>query len=164
MKAEQADIRRRLVGILQGGLPICERPYGEIARQLGIPEEALLKLLETMLADGVIRRIGLVPNHYALGYSCNQMSVWDVDDERVHELGRVVGELPFVSHCYQRPRKPPAWPYNLFAMVHSKTETESQRKIVQIEQLLGKACHGHQQLKSKRILKKSGLRIQREIS
>ena len=164
MNSEDSALRRRLISALQDGLPVCERPYGEIARQLQMSEEALLALLEELLAEGLIRRVGLIPNHYALGYSHNLMSVWDIDDERIEELGRVVGELPFVSHCYQRPRCRPDWPYNLFAMVHGKSAAESRRKLVNIEQLLGKACLGYSQLKSKRILKKSGLRIQREVS
>ena len=74
-----------------------------------------------MLESGVIRRIGAVPNHYALGYKANGMTVWDVADERIDELGERVGALDFVSHCYQRPRHLPDWPYNLFAMVHGQT-------------------------------------------
>ena len=164
MNTEGGDFRRRLISLLQEGLPVCDRPYAGIARRLGMAEEVLLRLLEKLLSDGTIRRIGLVPNHYALGYTHNLMSVWDIEDERLEALGQVVGELPFVSHCYQRPRNLPDWPYNLFAMVHGKSEAESRRKMVCIEQLLGAACQGHQQLNSKRILKKTGLRIQREVS
>ena len=51
-----------------------------------------------MLDLGIIRRIGAVPNHYALGVSANGMSVWDVDDMAVSRLGAKVGALDFVSH------------------------------------------------------------------
>jgi len=154
--------RRAVLEQLQGGLPVCEQPYAEAARQLALSEVQLLALLEAMLDDGTIRRIGLVPNHYALGYSHNIMSVWDIEDGLIEPLGRAVAELPFVSHCYQRPRCRPDWPYNLFAMVHAKSEAEGRTMLERIEQRLGAACRGGCQLNSKRILKKTGLRIHRE--
>jgi DNA-binding Lrp family transcriptional regulator len=62
--------------------------------------------MQRMLDTGVIRRIGAVPNHYAIGYTANGMSVWDVDDARIDELGARVGALEFVTHCYRRPAPP----------------------------------------------------------
>jgi DNA-binding Lrp family transcriptional regulator len=112
-----------------------------------------------MLERGVIRRIGAVPNHYAIGYTANGMSVWDVPDERVDELGERVGGLAFVTHCYHRPRKLPEWPYNLFAMVHGASRDEVQAKVAEIAALLGADCRAHDVLFSTQILKKTGLRI-----
>ena len=118
-----------------------------------------MERLQRMLEAGIIRRIGAVPNHYALGYKANGMTVWDVADERVDELGERVGALDFVSHCYQRPRHLPDWPYNLFAMVHGQTATRWRRRCSRIADLLGDAGRGHEILYSTRILKKTGLRI-----
>jgi DNA-binding Lrp family transcriptional regulator len=112
-----------------------------------------------MLADGRIRRIGVVPNHYRLGYSANGMSVWDVPDEDMQATGTQVGELDIVSHCYHRPRCMPDWPYNLFAMVHGHSQAEVRDKVNQIAQLLGGKVRHHDVLFSTRILKKTGLRI-----
>ena len=150
---------RALVKATQGGLPLVARPYEAIARQLGVPQEVVLAGLTRMLADGRIRRIGAVPNHYALGYTANAMSVWDVADDAVDALGREVGALPFVTHCYRRPRRLPDWPYNLFAMVHGKDRAQTGRKILEIEALLGKHARSHDVLYSTRILKKSGMRL-----
>jgi DNA-binding Lrp family transcriptional regulator len=100
-----------------------------------------------------------VPNHYALGYRANGMSVWDVDDAAVSELGRKVGALPAVSHCYRRPRRPPAWPYNLFAMVHARSRAEVEAEVAGIAAVLGAACRAHEILYSTAILKKTGLRL-----
>jgi hypothetical protein len=46
------------------------------------------------------------------------MVVWDVPDARVGAAGRTLAALTFVTLCYRRPRRPPAWPYNLFCMIH----------------------------------------------
>ena len=157
MSPEELD--RALVIATQAGLPLVPRPYGAIAEQLGVPEAAVLARLEALLASGAIRRIGAVPNHYAIGWTANGMTVWDVADEWVDALGERVGALPFVPHCYRRPRALPVWPYNLFAMVHGASRDEVADKAGRIAELLGNACRGHDILYSTRILKKTGLRI-----
>ncbi len=118
-----------------------------------------MRRLRRLLETGVIRRIGAVPNHYALGYRSNGMSVWDVEDARVAELGRRVGALPGVSHCYRRPRHLPEWPYNLFAMLHGQTRETVMADVARIAAMLGPACRGHDVLYSTAILKKTGLRL-----
>jgi DNA-binding Lrp family transcriptional regulator len=156
----ETDFDRRLILATQGGLPLVPRPYHAIAEQLGVSAEAVQTRLAAMLAEGKIRRIGAVPNHYALGYRHNGMTVWDVADEQVDALGVVVGALPFVTHCYRRPRHLPHWPYNLFAMVHGQSRLETEEQIATIAALLGDACRGHDVLYSSRILKKTGLRLE----
>lgn len=154
-----AEIDRAIVRATQGGLPRVARPYHAVAYAVGVVPELVMARIEAMLADGRIRRIGVVPNHYALGYRANGMSVWDVADERVDELGLRVGVLDFVSHCYRRPRHLPQWRYNLFAMVHGRDRSEVETKITRIAAVLGDAARAHDVLYSTRILKKTGLRL-----
>jgi DNA-binding Lrp family transcriptional regulator len=153
------ELDRRLIVATQAGLPLVPRPYDALAATLDIPANEVQARLAALLASGVIRRIGAVPNHYALGYRFNGMTVWDVDDQQIDGLGVQVGALPFVTHCYRRPRKLPDWPYNLFAMVHCKNSEMAAMYVAEIAALLGTACHGHETLFSSRILKKTGLRI-----
>ncbi len=153
------SIDRRIIAATQAGLPLCPRPYHKIAEELGLEPTEVMSRMRRMLADRMIRRIGAVPNHYAVGYRANGMSVWDVPDERVSELGRRVGALDFVSHAYRRPRRPPHWPYNLFAMVHGRSREEVEDQVRLIAALLGDEAHGHEVLYSTRVLKKTGLRI-----
>ena len=152
-------IDRRIIAATQAGLPLCARPYHKIAEELGLEPQEVMDRLDRMLAERVIRRIGAVPHHYAVGYRANGMSVWDLPDERVSELGRRVGALEFVSHAYRRPRRPPLWPYNLFAMVHGRSRPEVEDKVRRIAELLGAEARGHDVLYSTRVLKKTGLRI-----
>lgn len=153
------DTDRRLIQATQAGLPLTPRPYHAIAEQLGVEAADVMRRMQRMLDLGIIRRIGAVPNHYALGYRANGMTVWDVADDRIDELGERVGQLECVSHCYQRPRHLPEWPYNLFAMVHGKTREEVEAKARLIADVLGQASRGTDILYSTRILKKTGLRI-----
>jgi len=158
------DLDRRLVLATQAGLPLVPRPYDVLAEQLGISPGEVRARLADMLDNGRIRRIGAVPNHYALGYTANGMSVWDVDDTQVDALGEAVGHLPFVSHCYRRPRRLPVWPYNLFAMVHGHSRDEVVQQTRQIAEVLGAALRQHDILYSSQILKKTGLRLQAQRS
>lgn len=153
------DTDRALILAVQGGLPRVPRPYHAIAEQTGLTPDEVMRRLQAMLDGGAIRRIGAVPNHYAIGWTANGMTVWDVDDEQVDALGAQVGAFDFVTHCYRRPRALPAWPYNLFAMVHGASRDECAAKAAQIRALLGDACSGNDILYSTRILKKTGLRL-----
>lgn len=160
--ASQAPIDavdREIILATQSGLPLVPRPYHAIAARAGIGADEVMARMARMQASGIIRRIGAVPNHYALGYHANGMSVWDVPDERIREIGERIGALDSVSHCYHRPRHAPEWPYNLFAMVHGRDRAEVEAKVAEIARLLGDADRGHTVLYSTRILKKTGLRI-----
>jgi DNA-binding Lrp family transcriptional regulator len=157
--ADLAALDAAIVRATQAGLPVHERPYEEVARTIGVPEDLVIARLRAMLASGAVRRIGVVPNHYRLGWTANGMSVWDVDDARVDALGAIVGALPGVTHCYRRPRRLPAWPYNLFAMVHGRDRAEVEAQVDAIAARLGDAARSHDILYSTRILKKTGLRF-----
>ena len=154
-------IDRALIRATQAGLPLVVAPYKQLGETLGLGEQEVIARFEAMQASGLLRRIGAVPNHYALGWRANGMTVWDVADDQVEMLGERVGALPFVSHCYKRPRRLPHWPYNLFAMVHARTAEDAHPLVMQIQDLLGSACRAHDVLWSTRILKKTGLRIGR---
>jgi DNA-binding Lrp family transcriptional regulator len=152
-------VDRQLVIATQAGLPLVEQPYDETAALLGIPPVEVLARFALLQARGIVRRIALVPNHYALGYVANGMAVWDVDDAAVDELGSLIARLPGVSHCYRRVRHPPRWPYNLFVMLHGRRRDEVHAQAAAVSALLGPAARAQDILFSTRILKKSGLRI-----
>ncbi|CAD6877815.1 Heme d1 biosynthesis protein NirH [Methylomonas albis] len=153
------EIDRKIIHATQAGLPLVSEPYQAVAEQLGLSAQAVMLSMAEMQQTGVIRRIAAVPNHYKLGYRFNGMTVWDVDDNQVDALGRQVASLNFVSHCYQRPRHLPDWPYSLFAMVHGKTEQDADQQVAIIADLLGEHARSHEVLYSTKILKKTGLRI-----
>lgn len=152
-------IDRKLVVATQAGLPLQREPYRALAEAIGLDEASVIARLQDLLASGAIRRIGAIPNHYALGFTANGMSVWDVADAAIADVGAKVGALDFVTHCYERPRHPPLWPYNLFAMVHGRTRDEVHSKVAAIAELIGPELRAHEVLFSTRLLKKTGLRV-----
>jgi DNA-binding Lrp family transcriptional regulator len=156
---ELDELDWKIIHASQAGLPLVDCPYGMIAEHAGCTSEEVKQRLQNMLSSGIIRRIGAVPNHYSLGLKANGMTVWDVPDDKVHELGEQVGRLDFVSHCYLRPRHLPVWRYNLFAMVHGHTREEVDAKAETIAALLGSNCEAHETLFSTEVLKKAGMRL-----
>lgn len=153
------SLDRSLIKATQGGLPLCPEPYKAVADAVGLSAEEVMRRMERMLAAGIIRRIGAVPNHYRLGFVANGMSVWNVADHAIADAGRQIGQLSFVSHCYHRPRHLPDWPYNLFAMVHGRSRGDVEAMVAVIAETLGETSRGHEVLYSTRILKKTGLRL-----
>lgn len=152
------EIDLKIMRATQSGLPLTPLPYHAVAEQLELSADIAIERMRRMQELGVIRRIGAVPNHYKLGYRFNGMTVWDVPDEKIDALGQKIGNLDFVSHCYHRPRHLPLWPYNLFAMVHGKSQEDVDQQIKQIAEILGSDNRGSDVLYSTRILKKTGFR------
>ncbi|WP_456406849.1 siroheme decarboxylase subunit beta [Thiolapillus sp.] len=111
---------QQLVALIQSGLPLSSRPYAELGEQLGMPEETVIQRIQALQDEGVIKRMGIVVRHHELGYTANAMVVWDVPDEQVRRVGEALGRHACVTLCYQRPRRLPQWPYNLFCMIHGK--------------------------------------------
>lgn len=110
----------RLLGAIADGLPLVARPYAAIGRTVGLDEAHVLSRLGRLIEAGVIKRFGVIVRHHELGFTANAMVVWDVADPEIAETGRRVAAYPCVNLCYERPRRLPDWPYNLFAMIHGK--------------------------------------------
>jgi DNA-binding Lrp family transcriptional regulator len=156
---ELDELAQRIVASTQAGLPLTPEPCETLAEALGCSTAEVVLRMEAMLRSGAIRRIGLVPNHYKLGFGGNGMTVWSVPNHRLDRVGERIGALDCVSHCYARPRHPPDWPYNLFAMVHGRDRREVLRRVAEISKLLDGQVQGHDVLFSTEILKKTGMRL-----
>jgi DNA-binding Lrp family transcriptional regulator len=154
---------RDLLVQIQDGLPLTATPYADVATAVNQPIEWVLETLTQFRETGQIRRVGVVPNHYALGYSENGMTVWNVPDDRVDEVGPAIAALPFVTHCYERPRHEPVWEYNFFAMTHGRSEAESNQRITQVRDRMADFWEVSDEtwdtLFSTAILKKTGIRL-----
>jgi DNA-binding Lrp family transcriptional regulator len=152
-----------LVLEIQDGLPLSATPYADVADRLDTDTDWVLKTLRRFNEEGMVRRVGLVPNHYALGYTENGMTVWDVPAEVVDEAGSAVAAMDFVTHCYERPRHDGVWSYNVFAMTHGRTEAESDERIAAVRETMAEYWDVSEEdwdtLFSTRILKKTGIRI-----
>jgi len=102
------ELDRRIVNTLQGGFPLCEHPYGEAARRLGLSENELLCRLEALLAGNILTRFGPLFDAERLGgaFSLCAMSVPDEDFERVAAIVNAHSE---VAHNYERAHRLNMW-------------------------------------------------------
>ncbi len=153
---------RRLLEQIQEGLPLVSRPFADIAGRLGMVEAEVIARIERLRGEGVIKRMGVVVRHRPLGYDANAMVVWDVPDARVDALGQCFARFPFVTLCYQRPRRGAPWPYNLFCMIHGKDRDAVLDKIAELREACGVGEVRHQILFSRRCFKQRGANYRRE--
>ena len=117
---------KKAISILQKDIPITDRPYLKIAKKLDISEQELLRILSSFEQNGLMRRFGATIRHQKSGYTSNAMIAWQVSEDRIHEVGRVMAESSYISHCYRR-NPTNDWPYNLYTMVHAGNENECYR-------------------------------------
>ncbi|MCU0601377.1 MAG: Lrp/AsnC family transcriptional regulator [Desulfobacterales bacterium] len=115
------DLEKKVIASIQQDLPITDRPYLDIARRIGVPEETLLAALRSLSDRGIIRRFGATLRHQRTGYKANAMGAWRVDESRIEEIGRTMASFRQVSHCYRR-NPTSRWPYNLYTMIHAEDE------------------------------------------
>ncbi|EPJ80246.1 heme d1 biosynthesis protein NirL [Pseudomonas sp. CFII64] len=126
LNPEQALALRRH---LEFGLPLVSRPYRALAERINSDEGQVLAQMRQWQAQGLFRRLGLVLNHRALGFTANAMLVLDVSDALIDEVGQRLGQAPGITLCYQRPRRLPQWRYNLFCMVHGRQRDRVEAQI-----------------------------------
>ena len=149
---------RRLIAAIQDGLPLVERPFQAVGEAIGQSEDQVIAALRRLTVDGTIKRFGIVVRHRELGYRANAMVVWDAPDGWVAEAGRRLAELPFVTLCYRRPRRPPAWPYNLFCMIHGRERATVVGQVEAATRAAGLAGEPRAILFSRRCFKQRGAR------
>jgi DNA-binding Lrp family transcriptional regulator len=149
---------RELIRAVEAGLPIVSRPYAHIATQLGTSEQDVIIRLQNLINNGAIKRYGVVVRHKELGYTANGMVVWDIPDDRVEEIGLCIGRYTCVTLSYRRPRRLPAWPYNLFTMVHGSNRGEVIKQVDEIVKNCGLQDINHTILFSSRRFKQRGAR------
>jgi len=147
-----------LIETICGGLPMEPRPYQTLGERIGLSEQQVIDRLENLIDVGVIRRFGVIVQHRRLGYTANGMSVWNIPDDRAREIGERMGQFPFVTLCYRRPRHLPDWPYNLFAMVHGSDRDTVRAQVKDLARELGLDGVERDVLFSRRQFKQCGAR------
>ena len=88
-----SEIEKKIIASIQGDIPITQRPYLEISKEIGIDEETLLNTLQMLVSTGVIRRFGATLRHQKSGFKANAMVAWLVDEDRIRRCWRDDGYL-----------------------------------------------------------------------
>lgn len=133
---EITDEVKRIVMETQEDLAIEAEPFAAMCGRLGLAPERLFEKLLALQPSGVLRRYAAVLRHRKAGFTENVMAVWAAPEERVDELGPILGSARAVSHCYRRPTYPD-WPYNLFTMIHARSREEAEQVIDSLSKSTG---------------------------
>ena len=153
MKDRISSVERKILAVLQDGLPKSQSPYEDTARQTGIATEELLAVLRKWRRQGKLRRIGAIANHFKVGLGAGAMVVWQVEPERIEEVSRILAGFEEVSHVYER-HIGKNWPYNIYSMVHEAGQEKLQQAIEMMAKTVG--VSKYRVLETRKELKKVG--------
>jgi DNA-binding Lrp family transcriptional regulator len=126
----------RILKRVPSDFPITERPYREIAERIGKSEKGLIDALKSLRKEGVIRRVAAILFHRRVSYTYNAMVVWKVSIRDMERVGMDMASFPEVSHCYER-NKGNYWEYNLYTMIHGKSEKDCVDIVKRISESVG---------------------------
>ena len=125
------DIDRRIINRLQGGFPICEHPYREAARELGIGEEELIERLKRMLEDRRLSRFGPMYHAEKLGGGLS-LCAMAVPEEKFDTVAEQVNAFPEVAHNYARDHQ-----LNMWFVLATETPERIGEVLEEIERVTG---------------------------
>lgn len=135
-RVKLSELDKKIISRLQGDLPLVEFPFKQLAAEVGTTEEEVLERVQSYLDAGIMRRLGTILRHHLAGFTVNAMCCWVVPEEKVEETGNIMASFKEASHVYQRPTFHD-WPYNLFTMLHGKSEEELQKVAAEISAQTG---------------------------
>ena len=136
MRKQLSELEKKILAVIQHGMPRSVTPFADMASKVGIETEELLAVIEGWKSSGCLRRFGAVVSHFKVGVPAGAMVAWQVDDERAEQVGQELGAMSQVSHAYLR-RTSPHWTYNLYTMVHGLTDEEVDKSIEEMSSLSG---------------------------
>lgn len=149
------ELEKKIIAAIQGDMPVVEEPFAQIGAEIGVDEDTLLDVLKDLARRGVIRRFGATLRHQKSGFLANVMAAWQVDEARMDEVGEIMASFKEVSHCYRR-NPTPEWNYNLYTMIHGKSEEHCRETA---ESMAAKAGVGsYAMLFSRREFKKTSMK------
>jgi len=121
------ELDRAIINRLQGGFPLCARPYAVAAEALGTDEATLIARIGALLADGTLSRFGPLYDAERLGgaFTLCALCVPEEDFERVAAL---VNAHPEVAHNYARDHA-----FNMWFVLATAAPTDIARVIAAIE-------------------------------
>lgn len=161
--ADLSDLDRRLLLEIQDGLPLSLTPYHDVANAINADTETVTTAIDRLLDRGCIKRIGCVVNHVVTGFDSNCMVVWDIPETELDARGEHVGEIPYVTLCYHRPRRPDlGWPYTLFTMIHGRDADAVDETVDELAR--EHLPYPHERLYSTETLKQTGARYEDLVS
>ncbi len=124
-------IDREIINRYQGGIPISDRPYGEMAKALDISESEVMTRIRFMLDDGLLTRCGPMYNIDKMGGIFSLCAI-QVPEDRYEEVAEKVNAFLEVAHNYQRDHR-----LNMWFVLAAESEPALLDIIDRIEKAIG---------------------------
>lgn len=127
MRLDSTD--KQLINLYQRDLPVCERPYLEMSRQLGISEGEVINRLQVLQSDQVVSRVGPVFEHRRAGASL--LAAVAAPEEQMDLVAARINRAPGVNHNYAREHT-----YNLWFVMTAPDEDTLDERLDELEHQL----------------------------
>jgi len=124
-------VDRDIINNLQGGFPVCERPYAEVAARLGLSEDELIARLETLLTQGTLTRFGPMYHAERLGGALT-LAAMKIPPAEFDRVAEIVNGFPEVAHNYARDHV-----LNMWFVLATETPERIGEAIAAIEKATG---------------------------
>lgn len=153
---EFTAVQKEILRIVQDNLADSPAPFADIAASLEVEEDFVIDFLQELKDNGYIRRFGATLRHQEAGYDCNVMVAWEIPAEKdIDRIAEIMVKRSEISHCYKR-KSNADWPYELYTMIHSRSEQDCERIVEEIRIKTG--LQNYELLFSERELKKTSMR------
>ncbi len=125
------DLERRVINDLQGGFPICERPFEDMALRLRTSEQELMACIGRLLERGVLTRFGPLYHAERMGGALT-LAAMRIPRADFEQAAAVVNAMPEVAHNYARDHA-----YNMWFVLATETPRQQDEAIARIERDTG---------------------------
>lgn len=120
-----------MLNILQNSFPLSVQPYKDIAQELGIEEDEVLRRIARLKNDGLIRRIGGIMNSSQLGFY-STLCAMSVPEAQIEATAGLINKMAGVTHNYLREHY-----YNIWFTLTVKSREEAARQLLELEEASG---------------------------
>ncbi|WP_442498622.1 Lrp/AsnC family transcriptional regulator [Methylobacter sp. sgz302048] len=135
------NLDKKIINALQGGFPICDAPYRQVALALNITEAELLTRLQNLRANGILTRFGPLYNAEQMGGALTLAAV-KAPEDRFDEIADIINAFPEVAHNYARRHT-----LNMWFVIATETPEQVQQTIEAIERQTGLTVYNMPKIK-----------------
>lgn len=127
---------RKILQRIQTNLPLTNRPFLDLARELDLDEDLVIERIKFMVEGKYVRRIAPIINTQAVGNSAT-LAAMQVPEDKIEEVSNIINGYSGVSHNYLRKGRNQPIPLNIWFTMSAPSLEELQGNIKEIEDRTG---------------------------
>jgi DNA-binding Lrp family transcriptional regulator len=102
------ELDKKLLNLMQGDFPVARRPFLHVAQRAEVSEEEVMRRVQRLLDERIIREVTPIFDTRALGYK-SMLVAAKVDAENPHRAAKFINSHPGVTHNYLRSHEFNLW-------------------------------------------------------